>query len=76
MGGGVAPAPGITPPRPLVLGNFGVQVDVAKLLEEDESLDEQKLRKLVLERIEADYDAKVESVGASLMRELERPVLT
>ena len=49
--------------------------DVAKLLEEDETLDEGGLRKLVLERIDQAYEAKVASVGPRVMRELEKQIM-
>ncbi|HEX7080731.1 MAG TPA: preprotein translocase subunit SecA [Gammaproteobacteria bacterium] len=55
--------------------DFGLELDVAKLLEEDKSLDEKGLRKVILERIEAAYDAKVESIGAPIMRELEKGIM-
>jgi preprotein translocase subunit SecA len=54
---------------------FALHVDVAKLLEDDQTLDEHGLRKLVLERIDATYEAKATAVGARVMRELEKQIM-
>ncbi len=56
-------------------GDFGVHIDVEKLLEEDDKLDENGLRKIVLERVESDYEAKVQEIGEKLMRELEKGIM-
>jgi preprotein translocase subunit SecA len=55
--------------------DFGVHIDVAKLLEEDQSIDEHALRKIVLERIEEDYERKVQQIGRELMNELEKGIM-
>ncbi|HEX6996729.1 MAG TPA: preprotein translocase subunit SecA [Gammaproteobacteria bacterium] len=55
--------------------DFGLHLDVAKVLEEDSSIDEAALRKLVLERVEAEYQKKVEEVGPKLMQELEKAIM-
>jgi preprotein translocase subunit SecA len=54
---------------------FGLQIDVAKILEEDEKLDERGLKKLILERVESEYEEKVRSIGEPIMRELEKGVM-
>ena len=54
---------------------FGLEFDVAKALEEDDTLDEKGLRKLILERIEAEYEEKVQMIGAPIMRELEKNLM-
>jgi preprotein translocase subunit SecA len=54
---------------------FALQLDVAKALEEDHTLDEGRLRKLVLDRIEQAYEAKTNSIGPRLMRELEKGIM-
>jgi preprotein translocase subunit SecA len=54
---------------------FALHVDVAKLLEDDQTLDEHGLRKLVLERIDQTYEAKVTAVGERVMRELEKQIM-
>jgi len=54
---------------------FGLVLDVAKVLEEDDKLDEKGLRKLILERLEAEYERKVAEIGAPMMRELEKAVM-
>ncbi|HEU4617189.1 MAG TPA: preprotein translocase subunit SecA [Gammaproteobacteria bacterium] len=54
---------------------FGTHLDVPKLLEEDHSIDERGLKKVVLEHIEADYEAKTAEIGAPIMRELEKGIM-
>jgi len=54
---------------------FGLDLDIAKALEEDDTIDENGLRKLILERVEADYEEKVRTIGAPIMRELEKGVM-
>src|SRR5690606_11000028 len=54
---------------------FGLVFDVAKTLEEDDKLDEAGLRKLILERVEAEYEEKVSTIGEPVMRELEKGVM-
>ncbi|HEX5420293.1 MAG TPA: preprotein translocase subunit SecA, partial [Gammaproteobacteria bacterium] len=58
-----------------VAREFGVDIDVEKLLEEDHSLTETGLTKIVLKRIEAEYDAKAETIGEPIMRELEKGIM-
>ena len=55
--------------------DFGLNLDVAKVVEEDDKLDEKALRNLVLERVEQAYQAKVESIGPRLIRELEKGIM-
>ena len=50
---------------------FGTQVDIAEWLE-DETLDEEGLREKIVASVDADYEAKVESVGEQLMRLVEK----
>jgi preprotein translocase subunit SecA len=54
---------------------FALHLDVAKLLEDDQTLDENGLRKLVLEKIEQAYEAKASAVGPRVMRELEKQIM-
>src|SRR5690606_2446923 len=54
---------------------FGLVLDVAKVLEEDDELDEKGLKRLILERVEAEYEEKVAAIGAPIMRELEKGVM-
>ena len=54
---------------------FGVHLDIRKLLEEDDSINERALREHVLEAVEQNYQAKVESIGPQIMRELERGIM-
>jgi preprotein translocase subunit SecA len=54
---------------------FGVDLDVRKLLEDDDSINEAALRAKVLEVADQEYERKVESIGAPIMRELERGIM-
>jgi preprotein translocase subunit SecA len=56
-------------------GDFGVHIDVAKMLEEDDKLNEEGLRRIILDRVEADYEAKVQEIGEPVMRELEKGIM-
>src|SRR5690606_6182100 len=42
---------------------------------QDDKLDEGGLRKLILERVEAEYEEKVKAIGEPVMRELEKGVM-
>jgi preprotein translocase subunit SecA len=55
--------------------DFGVQLDLKAWTAEDSSREHQAISKHVLEAIEAVYEAKVEHVGASIMRHLEKAVM-
>lgn len=54
--------------------DFGVQLPIAKWLEEDARLHEDNLRQKVLEEVQAAYDAKCERVGDILL-EIEKQVM-
>ncbi|HSG65239.1 MAG TPA: preprotein translocase subunit SecA, partial [Gammaproteobacteria bacterium] len=54
---------------------FAVHIDIARLVEEDSALTEERLREKVCDRIEAEYDAKVASVGEQVMRGVEKAVM-
>jgi preprotein translocase subunit SecA len=54
---------------------FGVHIDVVQLIEDDPALIENDLRDKICELIEAEYEAKVEAVGAQVMRGLEKAVM-
>jgi preprotein translocase subunit SecA len=54
--------------------DFGLQLPIAKWLEEDTRLDEDKLRQRILAEIQAAYDAKCERVGDILL-EIEKQVM-
>jgi preprotein translocase subunit SecA len=55
--------------------DFGVRVDVVGWLERDSSIDENHLRRLVLEAIEQDYERKAQELGPELVRELEKGIM-
>jgi preprotein translocase subunit SecA len=55
--------------------DFGVHLDVARLLEHDHSIDENALRRVVSEHVTQDYEKKEAQIGAKLMRELEKGIM-
>jgi preprotein translocase subunit SecA len=54
---------------------FGLQIDVAQKVEEDDRLNESGIQQLVLDAVIAEYQAKTESVGERIMRELEKGIM-
>ncbi|HTF86495.1 MAG TPA: preprotein translocase subunit SecA, partial [Cellvibrio sp.] len=54
--------------------DFGLQLPIAKWLDEDNRLHEEKLREKILAEIQAGYDAKCERIG-SIMVEIEKQVM-
>ena len=55
--------------------DFGLQLDLKAWTAEDSSREHQAISQHVLAAIEAVYEAKVEHVGASIMRHLEKAVM-
>jgi preprotein translocase subunit SecA len=55
--------------------DFGIQLDVAKLLESDPSIDESALHAKILELVEQDYARKEAEIGPKVMRELEKQIM-
>src|SRR6056297_2726290 len=56
-------------------GEFGIEVPVRKWLAEDDDLAEAELRKHILERIDAHFQAKEEQTGSTVMRSFEKAVM-
>src|SRR5690606_8651130 len=54
---------------------FGLQFDVAKRLEADDKLHEERLREQIADAIKESLTAKEETVGAPVMRHLEKAVM-
>ncbi|MGD2168465.1 MAG: preprotein translocase subunit SecA, partial [Gammaproteobacteria bacterium] len=54
---------------------FGLQMDVAHKIEEDDSLTEAKITDLVLDAVLEAYQAKTDAVGERVMRELEKGIM-
>ncbi len=55
--------------------DFGLELDIGKRIEEDENLDEAEITRIILDEVVAAYDAKAESVGERVMRELEKGIM-
>jgi preprotein translocase subunit SecA len=56
-------------------GEFGIEVPIRKWLDDDDELTETELRKRILERVEAHFEAKEEQTGSSVMRSFEKAVM-
>lgn len=54
---------------------FGLDFDVQKALDEDDSLNEPGLRTLILEKLEQAYSEKEDQAGSDAMRHLEKVVM-
>ena len=54
---------------------FGIHVDVSSQLEGDHSLDEDRLRDELVSQVANAYEEKVESVGDTPMREIEKGIM-
>ncbi len=54
---------------------FGLELPVQTMLDQDDSLHEENLRTLIQEKIEADYLAKEELVGTEVVRHFEKAVM-
>jgi preprotein translocase subunit SecA len=54
---------------------FGVRMDVAAMLEADHSIDEKRLRELVVAAVAEAYDRKVGEIGPNIMHEIEKQIM-
>ena len=54
---------------------FDSRQAIAKALEQDENLDEEGLREMIIEQVEREYAAKEGEVGAELMRRFEKHMM-
>jgi preprotein translocase subunit SecA len=54
---------------------FGVHFDAARVLEQDHSIDEKALRRLIVAEVDKEYEKKAAELGPKLMRELEKGVM-
>jgi preprotein translocase subunit SecA len=54
---------------------FGVRMDAAELLESDHSIDEKRLRELVVAAVAEAYDRKVAEIGPNVMHEIEKQIM-
>ena len=56
-------------------GEFGLKLDVKAVLDADQNLDEEGLRKYIVAQVQALYQRKVDDVGAEIMRRVEKDVM-
>lgn len=56
-------------------GDFGLHTDIQAWLQADNTLDNQDIKERLISRIEDDYAAKTEAVGAQVMADFERNVM-
>jgi preprotein translocase subunit SecA len=54
---------------------FGVRLDVAALLESDDTIDEKRLRELVVAAASEAYEKKVAEIGPNVMHEVEKQIM-
>ena len=54
---------------------FGLHMDIAHRIEEDDKINESEISRLVLEEVAREYQAKTDSVGERVMRELEKGIM-
>src|SRR5688572_26236797 len=55
--------------------DFGVRMDVAALLERDHTIDEKKLRELVVAEVSQAYEKKLSEIGPQVMHEVEKQIM-
>ena len=55
--------------------DYGARVDVPSWIEQDSSLDEQKLRDRIVDDLEKIYNDKVEQIGAPVIRHFEKAIM-
>jgi preprotein translocase subunit SecA len=55
--------------------DFGISVDVTRVLEQDDKLDQNGLRRYVVGAVQQDYERKGAEVGEQIMHELEKHVM-
>jgi preprotein translocase subunit SecA len=54
---------------------YGLKFDIAEWLENEESLDEEGIRKRILERVEAAYAEKEQLAGSDVLRQFEKAIM-
>ncbi|HSC15816.1 MAG TPA: SEC-C metal-binding domain-containing protein, partial [Gammaproteobacteria bacterium] len=54
---------------------FAIRMDIAQLLESDHSIDEKRLRELLVAAVAQAYDKKVAEIGPQIMHEVEKQVM-
>ncbi|WP_206485037.1 preprotein translocase subunit SecA [Thalassotalea sp. G2M2-11] len=58
-----------------IKGDLAIEMPIAQWLEQDSKLHEEPLREKILERVEQEYEAKEEMVGADVLRQFEKAVM-
>jgi preprotein translocase subunit SecA len=56
-------------------GDFSLDLPLRKMLDEDDKLYEEKLREFILEKVDAAYNAKEQTVGSQVLRQFEKAVM-
>jgi preprotein translocase subunit SecA len=54
---------------------FGVRMDIVSLLESDHTIDEKKLRELVVAEVSQAYEKKLSDIGPQVMHEVEKQIM-
>jgi preprotein translocase subunit SecA len=54
---------------------FAIRMDIASLLESDHSIDEKRLRELIVAAVAEAYDKKVAEIGPQVMHEVEKQIM-
>jgi preprotein translocase subunit SecA len=54
---------------------FGVKFDAERLLEQDHSIEERALRRMIVEEVDREYERKAAELGPKLMHELEKGIM-
>ena len=55
--------------------DFGVRMDIASLLERDHTIDEKKLREVVVGAVSEAYERKLSEIGPQVMHEVEKQIM-
>jgi len=55
--------------------DFGVRMDIAGMLERDHTIEEKRLRELVVAAVGEAYDRKVTEIGPNVMHEIEKQIM-
>jgi preprotein translocase subunit SecA len=54
---------------------FGFPFDAVRVLEQDHTVDENQLRRMIVEQVDQEYERKITEIGPQLMHELEKGIM-